>query len=144
MVNTAIDVGLFSLLHERLGITLANLVSTSAGMAFSFTANGMLVFDGARLGWRQATRFLATTGTTMWVLQPVLIHLLLFTGPAPVAKLLATGVTVVVNFLAYRFLVWPTPVPGSGTTTSDLPVVAPRAFAGWPTRRLEDPVPPRH
>ena len=109
MVNTAIDVGLFTLLHGQLGITAANLVSTSAGMAFSFTANGTFVFDGARSGWRQASRFVATTGATMWVLQPVLIHLLLFVGPAPVAKLLATAVTVVVNFLAYRFLVWPEP-----------------------------------
>jgi putative flippase GtrA len=118
VVNTAIDVGLFTLLHEQLGITLANLVSTSAGMAFSFTANGIFVFAGARLGWRQAGRFVATTGATMWVLQPVVIHLLLFAGPAPVAKLLATGVTVVVNFLVYRFLVWPTPLTACGTAAT--------------------------
>ncbi|MCW2791853.1 MAG: GtrA family protein [Nocardioides sp.] len=107
VLNTAIDVAVFTVLHGQLGITLANLVSTSTGMAFSFTVNGIFVFDGARLGWRQAVRFVATTGTTMWLLQPVLIHLLLFAGPAPVAKLLATGLTVVVNFFAYRLLVWP-------------------------------------
>ena len=75
-------------------------------MVFSFTVNGLFVF-GAGLGWRQAGRFVATTGLSMWVLQPVLIHLLLALGPAPVAKLVATGVTVVVNFLVYRYLVWP-------------------------------------
>ncbi|WP_166390182.1 GtrA family protein [Nocardioides ochotonae] len=108
VVNTAIDVVLFTLLHEHLGIVLANLVSTSAGMAFSFTVNGLLVFKAGRLRWRDAARFLATTGVSMWVLQPVLIHLLLALGPAPLAKLLATGITVVVNFVAYRYLVWPT------------------------------------
>jgi putative flippase GtrA len=118
VVNTAIDVGIFSLLHATLGITLANLVSTSAGMAFSFTVNGRFVFDGGRPGWRQATRFVASTGMTMWVLQPVLIHLLLFIGPAPVAKLAATAVTVVVNFLVYRYLVWPTPRPSRPIPTS--------------------------
>lgn len=107
VVNTAIDVALFTLLHDHLGIVVANLISTSAGMLFSFTVNGLLVFDAGRLHWRHAVRFVATSGVSMWVLQPVLIHLLLVLGPAPVAKLVATAITVVVNFLAYRYLVWP-------------------------------------
>ena len=107
VVNTAIDVALFTLLHPHLGIVVANLVSTSAGMAFSFTVNGLLVFGATRLRWRDALRFVATTGVGLWVLQPVLIHLLIDLMPAPAAKLVATGVTVVVNFVAYRYLVWP-------------------------------------
>ncbi|NPC96806.1 GtrA family protein [Nocardioides sp. zg-DK7169] len=107
VVNTAIDVVLFTLLHPHLGIVAANLISTSAGMLFSFTVNGLLVFDAGRLRWRDAARFVATTGVSMWVLQPVLIHLLIDHAPAPVAKLMATAITVVVNFVAYRYLVWP-------------------------------------
>ncbi|MEP9364405.1 GtrA family protein [Nocardioides sp. CN2-186] len=112
VANTTVDVGLFWLLHAPLGITVANVVSTSAGMAFSFMANGAFVFDGARMGWRQAMRFATTTCATMWILQPVLIHVLLFVGSATGAKLAATAVTAVVNFLVYRFFVWRTPQTG--------------------------------
>jgi len=38
LANTAIDVVLFWLLHAPLGVVAANVVSTSAGMAFSFLA----------------------------------------------------------------------------------------------------------
>jgi len=108
VLNTAIDVGVFLLLHAPLGIVLANLVSTSAGMAFSFVVNGLFTFSARRLTWRQAGLFLATTGTTMWVLQPLFIHAaLLVVDPLLVAKIVAIGCSLVVNFAAYRFVVWP-------------------------------------
>ncbi|MBB6626960.1 GtrA family protein [Nocardioides sp. KIGAM211] len=120
VVNTLLDVGLFLLLHDRLGIVAANLVSTSAGMAFSFVVNGRFTFGARRLTLRQAALFLATTGTTMWLVQPLVIQALLRAGDAigtypgaPVvliAKLLAIGVSVALNFVAYRHVVW-RPVP---------------------------------
>lgn len=97
-------------------------------MASSFTVNGLVVF-GAGLGWRRAVRFVVATGLTMWMLQLVLIHLLLVAGPAPVAKLLATGITVVVNFLVYRFVVWPA---DSVTAPSAAPPRAARGTARPP------------
>jgi putative flippase GtrA len=110
-VNTLLDMSLFMLLHARLGVVGANLVSTSTGMAFSFVANGVFTFGAGRLTLRQGLRFLATTGLTMWLVQPLLIDGLLgMLGPLA-AKLLAIGVSVVLNFAAYRWLVWPVREP---------------------------------
>lgn len=110
VVNTGVDTALFLLLHARLGVVAANLVSTSAGMAFSFLANGAFTFAAGRPTWRRALLFLATTGSTMWLLQPVLITVLLAHDlPVLAAKLLAIGACVVVNFAAYRWVVWPEP-----------------------------------
>lgn len=116
MLNTLIDIGLFMALHTPLGITLANFVSTSAGMTFSFVVNGLFTFKADRLTLRHALLFLATTGTTMWLVQPVAIHLMLALAPGSgepgqltvlAVKVLAIGVSFVLNFLAYRFVVWP-------------------------------------
>jgi putative flippase GtrA len=110
VVNTGVDTALFLLLHARLGVVAANLVSTSAGMAFSFLANGAFTFAAGRPTWRRALLFLVTTGSTMWLLQPVLITVLLAHDlPVLAAKLLAIGACVVVNFAAYRWVVWPEP-----------------------------------
>lgn len=113
VANTAIDFGLFAAFHDTLGITLANLVSTAAGMTFSFVVNGLFTFRTERLTVRQALTFLATTGTVLLVVQPVLIHLIagVLPGGLPVdaevaAKACSIGVVLVLNFLSYRYLVW--------------------------------------
>ena len=132
VVNTLIDLGLFALLHDRLGITLANFVSTSAGMLFSFVVNGRFTFRDERLRLRDAVLFVATTGTTMWVLQPLVIHALVWVlGDrwVLVAKLLAIAVSVVANFAAYRWVVWP------GTAPSAAGQPAGRGAAPEATRR---------
>lgn len=109
MVNTAIDTGLFLMLHDRLGILLANLVSTSAGMTFSFIVNGLFTFRAEKLTVRHAVTFLATTGLTMWAVQPVAIHLILgIVDQVLIAKLASIGICFVLNFAAYRLVVWPT------------------------------------
>ncbi|CAM3527412.1 GtrA family protein [Nocardioides dubius] len=108
VVNTGLDMGLFLLLQPWLGIVAANFLSTSAGMTFSFLVNGRFTFRDQQATWRKALLFLATTGTTMWVLQPVVIHLLLeVIDSVALVKLLAIGVSFVANFAAYRFVVWP-------------------------------------
>ena len=114
---------LFVLLHDRLGITAANFVSSSAGMVFSFVVNGLFTFRADRLTLRHAALFVASTGLVMWVAQPLLIHgwlWLLERGPDIglagmaaddvriwVAKLASIACSLVLNFLAYRFVVWP-------------------------------------
>lgn len=121
--NTAIDAVLFVLLHDRLGITAANFVSSSAGMVFSFVVNGLFTFRAERLTLRHAALFVASTGLVMWVAQPLLIHgwlWLLEQGPdvalagmpaADVriwaAKLASIACSLVLNFVAYRYVVWP-------------------------------------
>lgn len=119
---------LFVLLHDQLGITVANFVSSSAGMVFSFVVNGLFTFKAARLTVRHAALFVATTGLVMWVAQPLLIHGWLWVleqGPdvtlagmaaADVriwgAKLASIACCLVLNFAAYRFVVWPVEHPG--------------------------------
>jgi putative flippase GtrA len=140
-VNTVIDSALFVLLHARLGVVAANLVSTSAGMAFSFLANGAFTFASGRPTLRRAALFLVTTGATMWLLQPLLITGLLGRDmPVVAAKLLAIGACVVVNFAAYRWVVWPKrrPSPAAGGTSATEPVARTVAHLP-PPRRLAQP-----
>ena len=117
VVNTLIDVTLFLLLHAPLGITAANFVSTSTGMTFSFVVNGLFTFRADRLTLRHAALFLLTTGSVMWLLQPLVIHLGLAVADAIgldhsagwvvlLVKLGAVGVCFVANFLGYRHVVW--------------------------------------
>lgn len=108
VANTAIDMAVFLLLHGWLGITAANFFSTSTGMTFSFLVNGRFTFRTERPTWRSAMLFIATTGTTMWVLQPIAIHLWLnVVDSVALAKVLGLVVSFFANFLAYRFIVWP-------------------------------------
>lgn len=121
IVNTLLDTTLFLLLHQRLGVVGANLVSTSAGMAFSLLANGVFTFGAGRPTPRHALLFLATTGSTMWLVQPLVISALLGPLGALTAKLLAIGVSVVLNFAAYRWVVWPAPAGVPAGVPADLP-----------------------
>jgi putative flippase GtrA len=114
LCNTVIDFGLFALLHTSLGITRANLVSTAAGMTFSFIVNGLVTFKAKRLTLRQLVTFIASTGTVLLVIQPIAIHLIANALPStfPVDRELAgkacsIGLVLVLNFLSYRYLVWP-------------------------------------
>jgi putative flippase GtrA len=109
IANTAIDIVLFWVLNPPLGILAANFVSTSAGMTFSFLANGRHTFGATRVTTRHAVLFLATNGFTMWLLQPLLIGtaLHMFAAPLIIAKVFALGASVVSNFLLYRYVVWP-------------------------------------
>ncbi|WP_182380461.1 GtrA family protein [Nocardioides sp. WS12] len=123
LCNTAIDAVLFVLLHDQLGITVANLISSSAGMVFSFVVNGLFTFKSDKLTLRHAALFVATTGLVMWVAQPLLIHGWLWVleqGPDLTlagmaaddvriwgAKLASIACCLVLNFAAYRFVVWP-------------------------------------
>ena len=106
--NTAIDVVLFWVLHAPLGIVLANFLSTSAGMAFSFLVNGRHTFGASRLTLRQAVLFVASNAATMWVLQPLVIAVVDSVAAVPLmaAKVVALGGSVVANFLLYRYVVW--------------------------------------
>lgn len=114
---------LFVLLHDHLGITLANFVSSTAGMVFSFVVNGLFTFQAEKLTLRHAVLFVATNGMVMWVAQPLLIHgwlWLLEQGPdvavgglaagdvrIALAKLASIACCLVINFFAYRYVVWP-------------------------------------
>ena len=53
--NTLIDLALFWVLSAPCGIVLANFVSTSAGMTFSFLVNGRHTFGASRVTLRQVS-----------------------------------------------------------------------------------------
>jgi putative flippase GtrA len=135
--NTAIDVVLFWVLHAPLGLVVANIVSTTAGMTFSFLANGRHTFGAERVTVRQAALFVGSNALTMWVLQPVvMVAAQSVTGvPLLVAKVLALGVTVVANFLLYRYVVWPKRAAdstGGGVSVSARESSGPRAELAKP------------
>ena len=121
--NTVIDLALFWVLHAPLGIVVANVVSTSAGMVFSFLVNGRHTFEAARVTLRQAVLFVAANVATMWVLQPLLIHAVhdVATVPVMVAKVVALGGSVIANFLLYRYVVWRPSSSMRGTSVAAQP-----------------------
>ncbi|KRC52784.1 MULTISPECIES: GtrA family protein [unclassified Nocardioides] len=126
--NTLIDLVLFVLLRDHLGITGANFVSSTSGMVFSFVVNGLFTFQADKLTLRHAALFVATNGVVMWVAQPLLIHGWLWVlergpevavGPMSAAdvhlagaKLASIACCLVLNFFAYRYVVWPVEHPG--------------------------------
>lgn len=112
-VNTAIDLVLFLALQAAGSpLLLANLVSTSCGLAFSFTANRAFTFrqrGGSGLR-RQAVAFLLGTGFGLWVVQPAVIAaaiaLLAGSGVAPglhplLGKVAGIAAGMVFNWLLY-------------------------------------------
>jgi putative flippase GtrA len=136
VVNTLIDLLLFWALVAPLGILAANVVSTSAGMAFSFVANGRHTFGATKVTGHQAVAFLATNAFTMWLLQPAMIVLTRALAGTPLlpAKMLALGASVVTNFLLYRYVVWPSGAAETPSTGSGAEAVG--ACAGAATEQL--------
>lgn len=118
IVNTLIDFIVFSLI-VLLGVPffLANLVSTTCGMAFSFFGNRSFTFKapGASLR-RQVTLFLVVTLISQWAIQPTVIWLFSHIsfnetvfGYSPnliLGKIVAILCSFVWNFVLYRRLVF--------------------------------------
>jgi putative flippase GtrA len=115
-VNTTIDLALYCLL-VAVGVptVVANLCSTSAGLAFSFIANRRFTFRvGRRAGIRDVVAFIGVTGIGLWVLQPVVIAVVGFMVAAflaplltvVVSKLCAIAVGVVWNWVWYSRLLF--------------------------------------
>jgi putative flippase GtrA len=134
VLNTAIDFTIYNVLYAVFGLHLlvANLISTTIAMIFSFFANRNLVFK-AQAGHpvKQAVLFLLVTGFGLYVLQLGTLHLLtsVWTGPVNVAtsivhtlglgntfsdtfvrnnaaKVVATLVSLVWNYIVYKRVVF--------------------------------------
>jgi putative flippase GtrA len=115
VANTLVDVVVYTVLVAvGLPILVANLISTSAGMALSFTLNRSFTFRAKAGNARtQAMLFFAVTATGLWVVQPLMIMLFsgMFTGltgmPAIVApKLAGLAFNLVWNYTLYSKLVF--------------------------------------
>ena len=135
--NTLIDLALFWVLSAPCGIVLANFVSTSAGMTFSFLVNGRHTFGASRVTLRQVVLFVASNAATMWVLQPLLIDVVhdVVAVPLMAAKVVALGGSVVANFLLYRYVVWREPQAPDTVTVGQQQQPAGHAAAPEATRR---------
>ncbi len=120
VVNTGIDLGIFFVL--QLGgtpVILANLISTSAGLAFSFLANRVFTFSrrtSARAG-RQLLLFVLCTGVGLWVVQPLVIlgvdrlllpYAALGAWLILISKCIAIGFGLVWNWTLYNKVVFRT------------------------------------
>ena len=120
VINTLVDISIYTLLVQLqiLPIFLANFVSTSAGIGCSYLLNRKFTFQQqSRSGKRSFALFFVITAFGLWVLQPIVIFLvdgvlagrnwsipdiLLTLFP----KLVATGVTLVWNFVLYDKIVF--------------------------------------
>ena len=126
VLNTAIDFAvLFALTSVGVELWLANTVSTSVALVFSFVVNRSFTFNSDENPWRQILPFIAVTLTGLWVLQPAI--LLSVTGLLTsswgevlslfVAKILATVVSMTWNYLLYNRVVF----RGSTPSPTDTP-----------------------
>ena len=115
IANTAIDFFvLFGLTALGVELILANMISTSVALTFSFFFNRSFTFRSSGRKTTQILGFLAVTLVGLWVLQPLI---LVFFVPllTPVfdrelsiigSKMLATVVSMVWNYLLYDSLVF--------------------------------------
>ncbi|BDU11169.1 sugar translocase [Aurantimicrobium sp. INA4] len=118
IANTAIDfIVLLSLTAVGLPLVVANFISTSVALTFSFFANRSFTFGSTGKKRSQAVRFLLVTLVGLWVLQPIVLVLavpalegmLSREASIVVAKLIATVVSMVWNYLLYDSLVFRKP-----------------------------------
>jgi putative flippase GtrA len=115
IANTLVDLVIYTVLVSvGLPIVVANLISTSAGMALSFTLNRNFTFRAKGGNARtQAILFFAVTATGLWIVQPLMILLFnqVFTGltgmlAIAVPKIAGLMFNLVWNYTLYSKLVF--------------------------------------
>lgn len=138
-INTATDFSVLNFLVFAFGVPLygANLISTFLAMSLSLVLNKRFVFkQGARISLREFFTFIGVTLVGLWGVQTVVIFLLVQQFPLPLstiaatihdssfmntpsidfivnngAKVLATGASLVWNYLLYKYVVFDVPKP---------------------------------
>lgn len=119
-LNTLLDVGLFTLLATVVHLypLLANVISTSITMCVSYVLNRMFVFRSDRSPARTLPQFVVVTLFSALVVQSAVIWVIIHLGShllpqvpynalAPAAKICATVVGMISNYLGYRWLFRP-------------------------------------
>jgi len=120
-INASIDGGVFLLLSLiGLPVLVANLISTTCGLIFSFFANRSFTFSARRTDRRssvlQALLFVGVTGVGLWIIQPLVIlglqplvadlEWLPEIASVALPKVAAIGVALVWNYVLFRFVVF--------------------------------------
>lgn len=114
-ISTGLDIGTYSLL-TLVGIApiVSNFFSTAVGFCFSFFTNRAYTFKSSHQNMaRQMLLFTVVTLFGLWVIQPIIIYMfeILYAQPltwtlALVAKICATPITMVYNYILYSRLVF--------------------------------------
>lgn len=117
LANTAIDFGiLFLLVHLGVDKIIANYISTSIALIFSFFVNRSFTFKSTSDNKKkQFALFIVVTLFGLWVLQPIVITLVSY-AVTPLhlnnslvlfgAKIIATCVSLVWNYIFYSRIVF--------------------------------------
>ena len=116
IANTTIDFGLlFILVALGLGKIPSNYIATTVAFIFSFFANRSYTFKSAGNIKRQMVLFSVVTLFGLWVIQPIIITVTTH-GLATfdlsdeinllISKVLATGVTLIWNYVLYSRVVF--------------------------------------
>jgi putative flippase GtrA len=108
ILNTGIDFALFNVIGHFANLTpvLANLISTTCAMGFSFAANKTMVFarkEGSLI--KQAAVFYIVTAFGLYVLQTGTIHILTHVWTGPVNTVVTLSHTLgLSHYLTDRFI----------------------------------------
>ena len=120
VANTVIDFGIFNvLLHFSTPRAVANVAGIVVALVFSYLVNSRWTFERGSFGWRTALTFAAVTAVGM-SLNTGLVFLLGDPARFPLlpyarilvpnaAKVLASGVSLVWNYLGYSKFVFREP-----------------------------------
>jgi putative flippase GtrA len=109
-VNSTIDLGVFSIAHLCLGLSLiaANTIAWIIAVSGSYVMNSLITFaveSGRQLHLKQYLWF-ATSQTAGFLANTVTVFIGSYIMPAMIAKIIALGVAFVVNFLVSYFAVF--------------------------------------
>jgi putative flippase GtrA len=120
VVNSAIDYGIFMLAYQQLGwrIIPANALAWLVAVSGSYVMNSYITFakeSGRVLRWRDYLTF-AASGIAGMVANTAVVLVLSYVMPVWIAKLIAIGVSFVVNFSLSHFVVFR---PKQGGTVAD-------------------------
>jgi putative flippase GtrA len=110
VINTALDYGIFLLAWGQLGwpIIPANVLAWMIAVSGSYVMNSYITFakeSGRKLRWRDYGTFVAS-GIAGMVANTTVVYVLSFFIPVWIAKLVAIGVSFVVNFALSHFVVF--------------------------------------
>ena len=110
VVNTAIDLAVFLAAYNLLGLPLipANVLAWLVAVTFSYIMNSTITFaaeSGRKLRWRDYGTFVAS-GIVGVVANTATLVLASYVVPVLVAKLMAIGVSFLVNFSLSHFVVF--------------------------------------
>lgn len=117
ILNTAIDFTLFNILSLLIGFPtiLSNTISTGIAIIFSFAVNRRWTFKSTNSSYfKQAIIFILLTIFGMWVINNSIVWLLTSLLPQEmevflrnnIAKIVATGASLIWNYLSYKYIVF--------------------------------------